>query len=161
MLIGLISDTHIGAKRGTLPERVFEIFHGVDLIVHAGDITQKKVLDELDTIAPVVAVLGNNDRLDLKRTEIIEAGNFRIAVNHATSYSADFERLHKFACKMDADILITGHTHRPHFKIIDGILLVNPGSSNRPIESDASVALMEICDGQETVDEIEVRFIGL
>ena len=161
MLIGLISDTHIGAKRGTLPEGVFEIFHGVDLIVHAGDITQKKVLDELDTIAPVVAVLGNNDRLDLKRTEIIEAGNFRIAVNHATSYSADFERLHKFASKMDADILITGHTHRPHFKIIDGILLVNPGSSNRPIESDASVALMEICDGQETVDEIEVRFIGL
>ena len=66
MLIGLISDTHVGAKRDSLPERVFELFHGVDLIVHAGDITQKKVLDELDTIAPVVAVLGNNDKLDLK-----------------------------------------------------------------------------------------------
>ena len=68
-------------------------FHGVDLIVHAGDITQKKVLDELESITPVVAVLGNNDKLDLNRTEIIEAGNFRIAVNHATSYSDDFERL--------------------------------------------------------------------
>ncbi|MBE6510926.1 MAG: YfcE family phosphodiesterase [Methanobrevibacter millerae] len=142
-------------------ERVFEIFHGVDLIVHAGDITQKKVLDELGSIAPVVAVLGNNDKLDLKMTEIIEAGNFQIAVNHATSYSADFEKLHKFACKMDADVLITGHIHRPHCKIVDGVLLVNPGSSNRPIESDASVALMEICDGQETVDEIEVIFLGL
>lgn len=99
MLIGLISDTHITEKRGKLSEKIAEEFKKVDLIVHAGDITHAKVLDELELMAPVTAVLGNNDRLDLNRTEVIEVGNFRIAINHATSYSADFEKLHRFALK--------------------------------------------------------------
>ena len=65
MLIGLISDTHITQKRGKLPQRVLKEFMSVDLIIHAGDITQKKVLEELEKIAPVTAVLGNNDKLNL------------------------------------------------------------------------------------------------
>ena len=42
MLIGLISDTHITQKRGKLPQRVLKEFMSIDLIIHAGDITQKK-----------------------------------------------------------------------------------------------------------------------
>ena len=161
MLIGLISDTHITEKRGKLSDKIAEEFKKVDLIVHAGDITHAKVLDELELMAPVTAVLGNNDRQDLDRTEVIDVGNFRIAVNHATSYSADFEKLHKFALKMGADVVITGHTHRPHLRIIEDVLFINPGSANRPIESWPSIAILEIDDKQKTVGDIEVNFIEL
>ncbi len=121
----------------------------------------KKVIEELERIVPVVAVCGNNDKLDLSETQIIEAGNFRLAVNHGTNYMDDFERLHELACELDADVLITGHTHKPHYEIVGDVFLINPGSSNRPIESDASVAVMEIDDNQVKVDEIEVKFIKL
>lgn len=161
MQIGLISDTHITEKRGKLSENVFNIFKNADLIIHAGDITQQKVLDELNEIAPVIAVAGNNDRLDLNRTEIIEALNFRIVVNHSTNYSNDFDKLKRFASKHDADILITGHTHQPHCKIIDDVLFINPGSSNRPIKSDPSVAILNIDEKHESVGDVEVKIIDI
>ena len=160
MLIGLISDTHVTKKRGELPEEVFKIFNGADLIIHAGDITQKKVIDELESVAPVIAVLGNKDKLDLNETEIIEAKNFKIAVNHGSDYSDDFDRLYRFAVKLDANILITGHTHKPHFKIIDDILLVNPGTSNSS-KASPSLALLTIDENCKSVHDIEVSFIEL
>ena len=150
MLIGLISDTHITEKRGKLSQNVFKAFDKVDLIIHAGDITHQKVIDELESVAPVVAVLGNNDKLDLNKTEIINAENFKIAVNHATRYSADFDKLYSFAKDMGADVMITGHTHKPHCKIIGDVLFINPGSSNRPIGSDKSVALLNIADNDKS-----------
>ena len=161
MLIGLISDTHITEKRGKLPQKVIEEFDGVDLIIHAGDITQQKVIDELEEIAPVIAVLGNNDKLDLNENEVIEVENFKIAINHGTKYSNDYYKLSKLAHSLNADVLITGHTHRPHCEIIDEILFINPGSSNRPIKSDSSIAILDINDKQNSVDEIEVNFIEL
>ena len=124
MLIGLISDTHITQKRGRISQKVFEEFADVDLIIHAGDITQKKVIDELGKIAPVIAVLGNNDNLDLNKTEVRDIENFKIGINHGTSYSNDFDKLYKLAIKLDVNVLITGHTHRPHLKVIDNMILV-------------------------------------
>lgn len=161
MLIGLISDTHITEKRGKLPQKVFEEFANVDLIIHAGDITQKKVIDELEKIVPVKAVLGNNDKLDLNKTEIFDIENFKIGINHGTSYSDDFDKLYKLAIELDVDILITGHTHKPHLEIIDNVLLINPGSSNRPIKSDASIATLNIDKSHKSVSDIEVSFIKL
>ena len=161
MLIGLISDTHITLKRGKLPEKIIEKFNEVDLIIHAGDITQQKVIDELESLAPVVAVLGNNDKLGLNKTEVIEAENFKIAVNHGTGYSDNFDKLYKLACRLNADVLITGHSHRPHCKVIDEVLLVNPGSSNRPIKSDASAAILNIANNHRSFSDIEVDFIKL
>ena len=161
MLIGLISDTHITPKRGRLPDNVFEIFKNTDLIIHAGDITQQSVIDELKGISPVIAVLGNNDRLELNKTEIIEVFNFKIAVNHGTDCSGDFIKLKRLALQLKADILITGHTHTPHFEIIDDIMFVNPGSSNRPIKSNASVGLLEIKESDVSLGDIEVKFIEL
>ena len=161
MLIGLISDTHITEKRGELPQNVIGKFKGVDLIVHAGDITQQKVIDELETVAPVIAVLGNNDKLDLNETEVFPAENFKIAINHGTKCSNDFDKLSKLAHDLNVDVLITGHTHRPHCEIIDDVLFINPGSLNRPINSDASVAILNIDNTQKQVRDIEVNFIEI
>ncbi|NTW68137.1 MAG: metallophosphoesterase family protein, partial [Nitrospirae bacterium] len=55
MKVGIISDTHVPGAASSLPPAVFEIFRSVDLILHAGDIVQASVLDELEAIAPVEA----------------------------------------------------------------------------------------------------------
>ena len=86
MLIGLISDTHIPDRRIKLPQKVLETFEGVDLIIHAGDITSKSVIEELETVAPVVAVEGNMDRvhgdIDLPVSRIIEVEGHKIGIMH-------------------------------------------------------------------------------
>ena len=151
MLIGLISDTHITQKRGKLPEKIFEEFSGVDLILHAGDVTTDGVLNDLKKVAPVVAVLGNNDKLVLNKHEIIEIGDKTILLVHGDK----IKDLHALGLKYGADIIVSGHTHKPKCERIDNMLLINPGSSNRPIESNPSIALLKIND------EVDVEFIDL
>lgn len=53
-LIGIISDTH-----GRLPQSISKIFNNTDLIIHAGDIGDPKIIDTLEKIAPTRAVRGN------------------------------------------------------------------------------------------------------
>jgi len=61
MRIGLISDTHIPYDAKVIPPQVKELFRGVDLILHGGDIYSSSVLDELEEIAPVLAARGDDD----------------------------------------------------------------------------------------------------
>ena len=63
--VGLISDTHVPKKARCIPKRVFEIFENVDYIIHAGDLVELAVVDELEQIAPVLAVHGNMDGLEV------------------------------------------------------------------------------------------------
>jgi hypothetical protein len=151
MLIGLISDTHITPKKGKLSDKIFEIFDGVDLILHAGDITTQGVLDDLNRIAPVIAVLGNNDKLNLEKQEIIEIEDKKILLVHGHK----IDDLYEFGMKCGADIVVSGHSHEPNHETLNGMHLINPGSSNRPINSNASVALLKIDDG------IDVEFRDL
>src|SRR5579863_1204752 len=95
MRIGLISDTHIPEACEHLPERVFEVFDGVDLVMHAGDVYVNRVLDELARIAPVLAALGNGDegldghryRLEaeerVRHAHLYEVAGLRIGLAHA------------------------------------------------------------------------------
>lgn len=115
MKIGLTSDTHISEKRGELPKQALNSFEGVDLILHAGDITTEKVLDKLNSIATTIAVEGNNDRtrttLNLKAKEIIEIDDLRILLIHGDKLpSRKFDKYCEFTQKHNADILISGHT---------------------------------------------------
>ena len=169
MKIGLISDTHITEKRGKLSEQVLKCFKGLDLILHAGDISSQKVLDELNKIAPTIAVEGNNDRtrkiIDLKPSEIIEIDDLKILLIHGDKLpSRNFEKYCEFAQNRKADVLISGHTHQPHCEKIENVLLINPGSPNKPIKSDASIAILTI-DGEKEyknkLDKIRVKFIKI
>lgn len=145
MIIGLISDTHISPKKGKLNEKIFEIFENVDLILHAGDITSQKVLDELSEIAPVTAVLGNNDELNLNKSETINANEKTIVLVHGDK----IKDLYEFGLKNNADIVVSGHTHSPNFEKIKKIYLINPGRASK------SVAVLKI------EKEIEVKFIEI
>lgn len=60
MIIGVVSDIH-----GRLSNEAYEALSGSDYILCAGDIENRMVLTELETIAPTICVRGNCDRYDL------------------------------------------------------------------------------------------------
>ena len=115
MLIGLISDTHIPDRARVLPQKVLETFSDVELILHAGDLTSPKAIDELEEIAPVMAVQGNMDRangVDLPKAKVIEAEGLKIGLIHGEVYPrADSDQLLYLAKELDVDILVSGHSH--------------------------------------------------
>ena len=115
MLIGLISDTHIPDRAKEIPQKVFDAFKDVDLILHAGDLTSLKVIDELEKIAPVIAIQGNMDRIsgiDLPIAKVVEVEDLKIGIAHGEVYPrADTQQLVYLAKELNVDILVTGHSH--------------------------------------------------
>ncbi|MBQ2831712.1 metallophosphoesterase [Methanobrevibacter sp.] len=161
MLIGLISDTHIPDRAKQLPLNVLDAFKDVDLILHAGDLTSTDVIDQLEQIAPVMAVQGNMDRvngIDLPKAKVLEAEGLKIGLVHGEVYPrADTQQLVYLAKQLDADILVSGHSHQPKIEKIDGVLLINPGSPIVPRLADRTVMLLEI-DNMEV--DVEIVKIG-
>ena len=160
MLIGLISDTHIPDRARQIPEKVLESFENVDLIIHAGDLTTRAVIDELEKIAPVVAIQGNMDRvagLDLPKAQVIEAEGMKIGVAHGEVYPrADTQQLLYLAKELDANILVTGHSHQPKIEQVEDVLLLNPGSPIVPRLADRTVMLLEINNKNVDVEIIKI-----
>jgi len=120
-VIGLISDTH-----GLLRPQAIAALAGVDLIIHAGDIGNPAVLDELKKIAPVAAIKGNNDTGDwaarLPDSRSVRVGQHRLYVIHNV-HELEFDpAARKFR------VVISGHSHKPIVAEKDGVLFVNPGS---------------------------------
>lgn len=130
MLIGLISDTHIPDRAKEIPQKVFDAFSDVDLILHAGDLTSLKVIEELEKIAPVIAIQGNMDRakgINLPMAKVIEIEDVKIGIAHGEVYPrADTQQLVYIAKELDVNILVTGHSHQPKIEQTDGVLLINP-----------------------------------
>jgi putative phosphoesterase len=122
---GVISDTH-----GVLVPEALKILMDVDLIIHAGDIDTPAVLNELNRIAPVVAVQGNMDRgnwaSQLCETEAIEIGQCFLYVLH------DVSRLDLDPSAAGMHAVIHGHTHQPSDELQNGVRFLNPGSATHP-----------------------------
>ena len=156
--IGVISDTH-----GRLDPRVFTLFEGVDLIVHAGDIGGDDLLIELEAIAPVQAVSGNVDfpanpsKRPLWRTLETPAG--RVAVTHghrAESPSTALDIMHAYFRDFLPDIIIYGHSHIPKLEEIGGVRIFNPGAAGQPrFGRPCSVGLItQVPDGPALIEHL-------
>ena len=121
-LIGVISDTH-----GLLRPEVADVFIGVDLIIHAGDIGTAEVIKKLRSIAPVIAVRGNNDKGPwahaIPEAEVAEIGRARIYILH------DLKEIDLNRVDRSFQAVISGHSHRPSIETREGILFLNPGSA--------------------------------
>lgn len=137
-IIGLTSDTHIPTKCKELPPQVLSVFSSVDLILHAGDVVLPETLQQLEKLAPVIAVAGNHDRKKnrfpqpLPNQEIVYLEGYSIGLVHGDSISGShpyiWERAYRAFVRNPVDIIIFGHTHNP-MVITDGrTLLINPGS---------------------------------
>ncbi len=138
MVVGVIADTH-----GLLPPASIKSLKGVDLIIHAGDVGNTEVLNELQSIAPVVAVRGNMDMTEelreLPETEAIEVGDVLLYVIH------DIHKLDIAPVEAGFDAVIFGHLHYPSVTEKSGVLFLNPGSVAQPRRNyPASLALLHI-----------------
>jgi putative phosphoesterase len=147
--IGVISDTHIPHFK-KLPESIWEHFSGVELIIHAGDLSILPVISELETIAPVVAVQGNIEedgvvrKLQIKREIVV--GHCRIGVVHILGDSHNRERIARQEFP-NAHCVVFGHSHIPWNQEHDGLLLFNPGSAtDRRRQPRCSVGLLYVDD---------------
>lgn len=160
MLIGLISDTHIPDRMKELPEKVFEAFKDVEMILHAGDVTSQEVIEKLEEIGPVTAIQGNTDRivgLDLPKTTVVEAEELKIGVIHGEVYPrADTQQLHYLAKQLDVDILVSGHSHQPKVEKVEDVLLINPGSPTVPRLADRTIMILEINKKEVNVELVKV-----
>jgi len=147
--IGVIADTHCPEFIDRLPEGVFAALAGVDLILHAGDISAGSTLDALAAIAPVQAVRGDHDHAlpELPATRELTVEGKRVVLVHgqrsrwieepgtllwtlSLGYFTPNRGLprslrHRFP---DADVIVYGHTHRPRRDRIGGALVFNPGA---------------------------------
>jgi hypothetical protein len=160
-LIGLISDTHIPTRAKNIPEKVFEIFRNVDLILHAGDWVSIKVLGELEKIAKVIGVRGNMDwdEIRLPKINYVKVFKWKIGLTHDAGIFGT-EKMKRIANENNFDVLVFGHTHNQFLmKDENGRIYVNPGSVTNPLPPfvvKPSVALLKV-----SRDKINVTFISL
>ncbi len=146
MKIGVISDTH-----GRTHPRVFELFNGVDHIIHAGDIGEEECLIDLRALAPVTVVRGNVDVFGPCSRYPEEAaftlGNVRFHLVHQVMPLLDRIDQQRWQGPLP-DVLIYGHSHQGTMKTVGKTMLFNPGSAGpRRFKKIPSIGLMAVTDG--------------
>ena len=151
MKIGVISDTHIPINCENISDKIKKCFKGVDMIIHAGDITELSVLEELALITPnIVAVCGNMDSAPVKSKlplkKIVNAGKFKIGIIHGSG--APRELSERMAAEFKkVDVIIFGHSHIPVNETKKGVLFFNPGSATDTVMAEKrTVGILEIND---------------
>ena len=155
----MLADTHLqtappGDRRTgrRLPETVYAHLKGADAILHAGDLLDQGVLDQLAEWAPVHAVLGNNDRSlvgMLPLTRMVRIGGVRIGLIHDSGASPG--RAGRLRRRFpDADVVVFGHSHAPVNETgQDGQLLFNPGSpTQRRAQPAHSIGELRLAHGR-------------
>ncbi len=166
--LGLVSDTHLPARLAALPPALFATLRGVDLLLHAGDVGELRVLDALSAIAPVIAVHGNDETEEAQRAlpygQALAVAGRRILLTHAhhpdraeelasrrdDAWGPKLARRAALGRRAGAAIVVFGHTHIPMAARYGGVLLVNPGAlaspNARTRQARRTVALLYVRD---------------
>ena len=154
MKIGLISDTHSAGSGRDLPDKVLQALHGVDLILHCGDLECIGVLDYLETVAPVLAVRGYEDPMEsgdrlAYSTRVVHVGGVSIGMIHDIQWPGpkvattpdgtglvlpEGEAANALTRKFGkpVDVVLFGDTHEELVCHWDGVRRINPGSPTYP-----------------------------
>lgn len=149
MKIGIISDTH-----GLLRPQALAALQGVAHILHAGDVGDIGILDQLRAIAPVTAIRGNIDThgpcAELPATDFVELAGKIFYLVHSV-HDLDINPV-----VAGVAAVVSGHSHRPSLEERNGILYINPGSAGpRRFNLPVTVALVEVNE------EIDARIVHL
>ena len=138
MRVGVISDTH-----GLLRPEAEKALRGMDLILHAGDVGNPRILERLKTIAPVFAVRGNVDTeawaRELPETTLVQTESASLYMLHnlrALDVRPEAAGFHA---------VISGHTHQAEQWERDGVLYLNPGSAGpKRFQLPVTLALLDL-----------------
>jgi len=173
MRIGVISDTHIQHQED-LPEQTPEVFREVDLILHAGDVCELRVLDELERIAPVIAARGDDDHFGIpdprvKDEHLLTLEGLTLWLRHRMPFGVvwalnqdeqpELGEEVRFQCGQTPDIVVFGDTHKAVVKRTQGILFVNPGSATLPdyVCRPGTVAILTLVSGEAEVSLVQLE----
>jgi putative phosphoesterase len=124
----VVADTH-SEPHANVPRLLREL--APDAILHAGDIGDLGVLEELAKVAPVFAVRGNIDTRarGLPDALVLDAGALRVLLLHI---GVAGPRLRADAAKLAraerAQLVVCGHSHVPFIGGERGLTVFNPGS---------------------------------
>jgi putative phosphoesterase len=161
VLAVVISDTHIPDFAEALPAALLPALRRADLILHAGDVTWAKVLDELASYAPVHVAMGNGDREDVAawgaRVEVtLDLDGVPVAMIHDSGPRTGRER--RLARRFpDARLVVFGHSHMPVDADADGVRLFNPGSPTWKRRQPApTYGVLTVSDGRLTTRIVEL-----
>lgn len=158
MKVVVLADTHLRGGLDRLPAEVVAALRQCDAILHAGDVTSHRALDELRAFGAVHAVLGNNDADLVGRLPVeirIELAGVRIAMVHdsgpAKGRAARLSRRYP-----DARIVVFGHSHVPLVEMGNGDqLLFNPGSpTQRRLQPHPTYGRLRLEQGEVVAREI-------
>lgn len=129
----LLADTHVPKRAKDLPAEVWSAVDEADVVVHAGDWVDVRLLDALEARSRrLVACFGNNDHGELRERlpEVAQVSldGLRLAVVHETGQAKGREG-RMGAAYADVDVLVFGHSHIPwDTTTASGLRLLNPGS---------------------------------
>ena len=140
IIIGVISDTH-----GLLRPQAIGALRGCHMIIHAGDVGNPGIIDQLRDIAPSFVVRGNIDKgkwaLRLPTRELVTVGPHRFLVLHKIS-ALDLDPA---AAGLAA--VVFGHSHRAVVEARNEVLFINPGSAGpRRFNLPVSVARISVSE---------------
>lgn len=133
-VVGILSDTH-----GYFHPNLVQYLEGVDLILHAGDIGNIGLLDDLEAIAPVKAVWGNIDGWDIRTIHpehnLFIIGGVRFWMTHIAGKPGRWQRgIDKKLAVDPPDVFVCGHSHIlqiERVKNLENMLYINPGAAGR------------------------------
>jgi len=139
-----------------LRPEALEALAGVEQILHAGDIGAPEVLAALQSIAPVTAIKGNNDKghwtNDLPDVKVVKVGAVRIYMLH---------NIKEIAVDPEAEgfhVVVSGHSHTPLVNERHGVLYINPGSAGpRRFSLPISVARLTVSGAAISAELIELK----
>ena len=161
MKIGVISDTHLTSPDPRLEYILEELFRADDMILHAGDIVTRNVLERLEGKG-VLAVCGNMDDSEvaeaLPQKRIISVAGMRIGLIHGWGGRQGLrERLLARLGPDNPDIIVYGHSHVAFWGEVNGTMMFNPGAAaHNPCGDGGTVGRIEIVDGN-----IEAAFLRI
>ena len=149
--VGVISDTH-----GLVRPQAIAALQGADLILHAGDIGNSEVLEQLGAIAPVMAIRGNNDQGPwaeaIPERQTVKIGGVSVHLLH------DAKELNLVPQTAGIQIVISGHSHKPSIRELNGVLFLNPGSAGpRRFKLPITVAQLQIEDEKFLAEIIDLE----
>ena len=154
MLIGLVSDTH-----GLVRPALHTVLAGVELILHAGDVGGDDVLNELELIAPVLAVYGNTDMPgDPRLVAAVDREFDGVTVHVSHGHEVGSPTPEKLLARYPAQVIVYGHTHRQLVSHAEGRLVVNPGAAGaRRFRLEPSVGLLRLDGDRVDVEIVELK----
>ena len=148
MKIGVVSDTHLRNPDQLLERILTEVFIDTDIILHAGDIVTRRVLDRLEE-SGVQAVCGNMDDSEVSssipQVRVIPAAGLRIGLIHGWGSRIGLaQRILDRFDDPNLDLVVYGHSHEPFWEKVNGVRMFNPGSAT----SRGTIGILEITDGR-------------